>query len=156
MGLRTRVITRLQREAMPSLLAPLQADGVEVLALDSCATTAYLNDYDRLNDSGRSSEQHRLLSTSEPLREDDVPPDWRAADLIHLGPLHSRDLEPELGAGFSGLTGLDLQGLVRVRDRKCARTEPNPSLGAFLEGVDVGQASAGVESNHFSGPRMTG
>ncbi len=141
MGLHTRVITRLKRDDMPSLLAPLRLDEVEVLALDSCATTAYLNDYDRLNESGRSSDQHRLLSTSEPLREDDVPPDWRAADLIHLGPLHSRDLEPELGAVFSGLTGLDLQGLVRVRDRKCARTEPNPSLGAFLEGVDVVQAN---------------
>ncbi|NRA03423.1 MAG: hypothetical protein HRU00_12565 [Myxococcales bacterium] len=141
MGLRTRVITRLQREDMPSLLAPLQADGVEVLALDSCSTTSYLNDYGRVNDCGKSPDRHKLLSTSEPLRGDDVPPDWREADLIHLGPLHRRDLRPELGTVFGGLTGLDLQGLVRVAGSEYARAEPNPSLEAFLQGVDVVQAS---------------
>lgn len=117
------------------MLAPLRAEGVEILALDSHETTSYLNAY------GGAQDRHELLATSDPLRANDLPADWRSADLIQLGPLHRRDLLPEVAASFNGLRGLDLQGLIRVQRREGTALEPNPQLGAFLAHTEVVQVS---------------
>lgn len=135
LGATTRVVTRVRRSDAQELLAPLEAAGVEVCALPSRATTTYANDY------GGAEDQHELLATSDPLGPDDVPPEWRRADVIQVGPLHRRDVLPDALAALSGLIGIDLQGLVRLADARGTRLAPNPELKDFLPRVAVAKAS---------------
>jgi sugar/nucleoside kinase (ribokinase family) len=135
LGARARVVTRLRSDDRASLLAPLLAEGVEALALDSSHTTTYVNDY------SQGTDRHDLRATSDPLRAKDVPEGWRDADLIQFGPLHRRDLEPDVLGVFRGFRGIDVQGLVRVRRGGGTRVEPNPALGDFVGQVDVVQSS---------------
>jgi len=135
LGARTRVVTRVREADARELLAPLRAAGVDVRALPSAATTTYANDY-----SG-SDDLHELLAASDPIGPDDLPPAWRSADAIHLGPLHRRDLLPETLGSLSGFIGIDLQGLVRLADARGTRLAPNPELKDFLAHVSVAKAS---------------
>ena len=128
LGARVRVVTRLHEDDADALLAPLLAEGVEVHALPSAMTTRYALDY-----SG-ASDVHELRATSDPIGPDDVPESWRRADLVQLGPLHRRDLLPELVESLSGFTGLDAQGLVREPHGKS-------DLPRLLSQVDVLQVS---------------
>jgi sugar/nucleoside kinase (ribokinase family) len=131
LGAVTRVVTRV---AGPdgSLLQPLRALGVELRALPSARTTTYRNDY-----SG-GVDRHELLACSDPIGPDDVPPEWRRADLVQLGPLHPRDLRPGLALRLRGLIGLDVQGLVRG-DQPPPGPHPPPWAG-HLEGVTIVKA----------------
>jgi sugar/nucleoside kinase (ribokinase family) len=135
LGATTRVVTRVRSADARALLAPLEEAGVELCALPSRATTTYANDY------GGAEDQHELLATSDPLAADDVPPAWRRADVIQVGPLHRRDVLPEVLGGLSGLIGIDLQGLVRLADERGTRLAPNPELKDFLPRVAVAKAS---------------
>jgi len=135
LGATTRVVTRVRTADARELLAPLEAAGVAVRALPSRATTTYANDY------GGVEDQHELLATSDPLGPDDVPAAWRRADVIQVGPLHRRDVLPDVLAGLSGLIGIDLQGLVRPADARGTRLAPNPELKDFLPRVTVAKAS---------------
>jgi sugar/nucleoside kinase (ribokinase family) len=135
LGATTRVVTRVRGEDAHELLAPLAAAGVELCALPSRATTTYANDY------AGAEDQHQLLASSDPLDADDVPAAWRRADVIHLGPLHRRDVLPGALDGLSGLIGLDLQGLVRLSDARGTRLAPNPELKDYLPRVAVAKAS---------------
>lgn len=128
LGARARVVTRLHERDRDALVGPLRAEGVDVHALDSRHTTTYSLDY-----SG-DSDMHELLATSDPITADDVPPEWRTADLVQLGPLHRRDLLPEAVAPLSGFTGLDVQGLVR-------EPKGTDDLPKLLGHVDVMQVS---------------
>lgn len=135
LGARTRVVTRVRSDDAAELLGPLHAEGIETAPLPSVHTTTYLNDYSGERD------RHQLEAISDPISSSDIPPAWRAADLIHLGPLHRRDLLPDVPAALRGFKGIDLQGLVRKRGPGGTRLAPFPALARFLEGVDVVQAS---------------
>jgi sugar/nucleoside kinase (ribokinase family) len=135
LGATTRVVTRVKPDDARALLAPLEEAGVDVCALPSRATTTYANDY------GGAEDQHELLATSDPLGADDVPPAWRKADVIQIGPLHRRDVLPEVLGSLSGLIGIDVQGLVRLADGRRTRLAPNPELKDFLPRVAVAKAS---------------
>ena len=135
LGARTRVVTRVRGEDAAALLAPLEAAGVEIRALPSRTTTTYVNDY------STAIDRHVLLAASESIRPEDVPIDWRAADLVQLGPLHPMDVLPETVAVLSGLRGIDLQGLVRVPGVDGASLRAEPILAALLAHVDVVQVS---------------
>ena len=132
---RVRAVTRVHPADREALLGPLQAEQVEILALPSRATTSYRLDY-----SG-SVDAHELGASSDPIGPDDIPEAWRSADLVHLGPLHSADLHPEVAAVLRGFIGLDVQGLVRVADARGTRVEASPALASFLAHVDVLKAS---------------
>ena len=101
LGASVRAVTRVHPDHV-ELLAPLRSEGAEVLALDSRCTTTYRNDYTGPVD------QHELLEQSDPIRPEDVPAEWREADLVHLGPLHRTDVEAEVAECVQGLVGLDL------------------------------------------------
>jgi sugar/nucleoside kinase (ribokinase family) len=135
LGARVRIVTRVRPDDQAALLAPLVAEGVEVRALPSAATTTYANDY-----AGRAT-RHELRATSDPIGPDDVPADWRVADVVQLGPLHPADDAPETAAALRGLRGLDVQGLVRWPEPGGTRLGPNSRLPAFLACADVVQAS---------------
>jgi sugar/nucleoside kinase (ribokinase family) len=132
---RTRVVTRCRPEDAHALLAPLCAAKVETRALASRETTTYANDY-----SG-SEDQHELLAASDPIGPGDLPPAWRRADAIHLGPLHRRDLLPEALAVLEGRIGIDLQGLARQSSASGTKLAPNAELKDFLAHVSVAKAA---------------
>ncbi|MBW2281061.1 MAG: hypothetical protein JRG76_11955 [Deltaproteobacteria bacterium] len=128
LGARVRIVTRLRPADYDALLGPLRAEGAEIRALPSRHTTTYALDY-----SG-DSDVHELRATSDPIGAGDVPESWRDADLIHLGPLHQRDVDPSALESLRGFAGLDVQGLVREPgDRE--------ALPALLARADVVQVS---------------
>ena len=133
LGVRTRIVTRVATGDAAVLLAPLHTEGVEVRALPSRATTTYRNDY-----SG-PTDRHELRGTSDPIAPDDIPADWRHADVVQLGPLHPHDLTPATAAVVRGFRGLDVQGLVRVPGTAMLRAAA--VLPEFLPHADVVQAS---------------
>jgi sugar/nucleoside kinase (ribokinase family) len=135
LGARTRVVTRVRSDDAAELLGPLHAEGIETAPLPSTCTTTYLNDYTGERD------LHQLEATSDPISANDIPPAWREADLIHLGPLHRRDLLPDVPAALRGFKGIDLQGLARERGPRGTRLAPFPALAGFLGDVDAVQAS---------------
>lgn len=152
LGARTRVVTSVAEEHARKLLAPLHAEGIETAARTSAQTTVYLNDY-----SGRV-DVHDRRAASDPIRRDDVPREWLESDVIQLGPLHPRDVLPEVAACVRGFVGLDVQGLVRRDTPRGTRLAPFGDLPLFLEHVDVVKANedelpaitAGRSAEHFA------
>jgi len=151
LGARVRAVTRLRSEDAALLLAPLEAEGVEVLALPSRETTTYRLDY------GGPLDRHELVAASDAIALEDVPEAWRTPALVQLGPLHREDLAPGMARALSGLVGLDVQGLLRQPGAEGTRLEPNPHLAEYLDGVDVLKASdeelpvllAGTDASSF-------
>ncbi|HTO09489.1 MAG TPA: PfkB family carbohydrate kinase [Myxococcota bacterium] len=135
LGANARIVTRCRPQDAPELLGALRAARVETRALPSRETTTYANDY-----SG-SEDLHELLATSDPIAPADLPPDWRAADAIHLGPLHRRDILPETLSVLRGHVGIDLQGLARERSPAGTRLAPNAELKDYLAHVSVAKAA---------------
>lgn len=135
LGARTRIVTRCRAEEADELLAALRSARVETRALASRETTTYANDYTG------NEDQHELLATSDPIAPSDLPAAWRAADAIHLGPLHRRDLLPETLSILRGHVGIDLQGLVRERSPEGTRLAPNAELKDYLAHVSVAKAA---------------
>ena len=130
LGMLLERTTRVRPEDEDGLAVPLRAEGVEVLALPSDATTTYVNYY------GAGEDRHELKAASDPIAPNDVPPSWREVDLIQLSPLHQTDIAPETAAVLHGLKGFDVQGLLRGPGREGMRALP-----CFLESVDVVQVS---------------
>jgi sugar/nucleoside kinase (ribokinase family) len=135
LGARTRVVTSLLPADAARLLGPLHAESIETAARASRATTSYRNDYSGPED------RHELVASSDPIRAADVPPRWRASDLVQLGPLHRRDVLPEVAAELRGYKGLDVQGLVREARPEGTRISPSADLPRFLPHVDVVKVS---------------
>jgi sugar/nucleoside kinase (ribokinase family) len=135
LGARTRVVTSLASGDAQRLLGPLHAESIETAARASRATTSYRNDYSGPED------RHELVASSDPIRASDVPPAWRDSDLVQLGPLHRRDVLPEVAAALRGYKGLDVQGLVREAHPDGTRLAPCPDLQNFLPHVHVLKAS---------------
>ena len=145
LGARTRVVTRVKTEDAAELLADLREKGVELQALPSAATTRYLNDY------GASPARHILESASDPIAGEDLSEGWRAADLIQLGPLHSRDLLPSVAEITTGFKGIDVQGFFRERGDGGRRT-----LERFLPHVQVLQTSEDDLDGLLQGETLAG
>lgn len=131
LGARVRVLTRVHADDDEELLSPLREAGAEVRALPSRATTTYRNDY------SKTPTRHELEAVSDPIEAGDVPEDWRRCELIQLGPLHRRDIQPEAAEAVQGLRGLDVQGFFREREPLEA-----VALTRFLACADVVQASS--------------
>lgn len=136
LGAETRIVTRLRSDDAPDLLGRIHAEGIETRALPSLETTTYLNDYTGDQDA------HEIRAVSDPIRAEDVPPAWRRADIIHLGPLHRGDIDPDLPASLHGFKGIDLQGLLREATDEGTRLAPFEAIGDFVRSVDVVQASS--------------
>lgn len=137
LGARTRVLTRVRGEDAHELLAALERAGVRVTALESANTTVCANDYEG------EVDRHELLSVSDTLSAQDVPRvgGWRELALVQLGPLHRDDLAPGIARPFTGLVGLDTQGLLRERGPEGTRLRPLADVGKWFDGVAIAKAS---------------
>jgi sugar/nucleoside kinase (ribokinase family) len=107
LGLQAAIVTACRPEDI-ALLAPAQAEGIWVHALASPHTTAFRNIYDE-----RGQRTQFIAGQASPLRYEHVPPPWRAAPIVHLGPV-AQELPPDLPQRFLNcLLGITPQGWMR-------------------------------------------
>jgi len=116
LGAVVRVVTSLRPADARVLLAPLRAAGVAVRARRSRGTTTCLNAY------GGDEDLHEVTERSDAIRLADVPRAWRRSDIVQLGPLHPRDVMPDVSACGGAFCGLDVQGLLRGPRREVPQT----------------------------------
>ncbi len=106
LGRRPGIVTRLA----PDFVWPKVLQGVQVRRIDSAHTTTFHNIY---RDGHR---QQFLLSLADAIQPNDVPPEWRVAPIVHLGPL-ARELDVRLAKLFpNSLVGVTPQGWLRQWD----------------------------------------
>jgi sugar/nucleoside kinase (ribokinase family) len=111
LGLQAAIVTALAPEDSYLLDSP-RDEGIWIHAAPSLHTTTFRNTYD--------AEGHRtqlLPAHASPISPADVPDAWRAAPIVHLGPVAQ-----ELPAGMAGLfppclLGITPQGWMRSWDK---------------------------------------
>jgi hypothetical protein len=104
LGYRTGVVT----SASADFDIPAALPGCAVACRPAPHTTTFTNQY---TPQGRVQTVH---ATAAPLRAADVPPSWRAAPLVHLGPIIDA-VEPDIIDLFpNALVGLTPQGWMRT------------------------------------------
>jgi sugar/nucleoside kinase (ribokinase family) len=125
------------RVAVVSARAPLPADWPLEIAVafpDALSAPTFENRY---TPAGRVQLLH---TAGGQITLDDVPPAWRAAPIVHLGPV-AAETPAELARAFPGaLIGMTPQGLMRVWDESLpARVEYRPwqPSAELLAGLDV-------------------
>ena len=107
LGLNVGVVTRVGPEVSLAEALP----GVAVAGRRSACTTSFENIYEGTH------RRQRVPSLAEPLAEEDVPPSWRAAPIVLLGPVFG-EVPPGWGGLFSrSLVGVSAQGWLRRVDR---------------------------------------
>jgi sugar/nucleoside kinase (ribokinase family) len=106
LGRRPGVVTRLA----PDFVCPEVLHDITVHRIPSAHTTTFHNIY---RDGHR---QQFLLSRADSLEPGDVPPAWRTAPIVHLGPL-ARELDARFAKLFPrALVGVTPQGWLRQWD----------------------------------------
>ncbi len=119
LGLHAGVITSAQDD--PMLFEPLA--GIEVLRIPSPATTTFDNRY---SPQGRAQVVQAVAALLTP---DLIPPRWRQAGLVHLGPV-AGECSPALASLFpTAFLGLTPQGWMRRWD-DAGLVRPGPWEGA--------------------------
>lgn len=128
LGRRAGIVTRLA----PDFVAPPALSGIEIRRVPSAHTTTFHNIY---HDGHR---QQFLLARADELQPEDVPAEWRAVPIVHLGPL-DREMDARFCHLFAGsLIGVTPQGWLRQWD-EAGRVSMRPWLEApeILPFVDV-------------------
>jgi sugar/nucleoside kinase (ribokinase family) len=120
LGQRTAVVT----SASPDLcLNPLYRD-IELLRLPSLATSTFQNLY-----STNGARTQYLRAVADPIKAEDIPPAWREARVVLLGPL-TNELKGSIAKIFPhSLIGVTPQGWMRRWDGD-GRVFPKPWEGA--------------------------
>jgi hypothetical protein len=104
LGLAAGIVT----SAEPGLETGALLSGIQVAVRPSPCTTTFENIYQ-----GRDRKQY-IRCVASPIASEDIPAAWRAASIVHLGPL-AGELAPEMIAQFpaSSLVGVTPQGWMR-------------------------------------------
>jgi sugar/nucleoside kinase (ribokinase family) len=128
LGREPGIVTRLA----PDFVLPAVLHDIDVHRIPSAHTTTFHNIY---------RDGHReqfLLARADPLEPDDVPPAWRNAPIVHLGPL-ARELDPCIAEYFPrALVGVTPQGWLRQWDANGrVRMRPWDESPEILPYVDV-------------------
>ena len=120
LGRRTAVVTR----ASPDLSFDPLYQGIEVLSLPSPVTTTFQNLY-----STDGTRTQFLRAVAGQIKAEDIPPAWREAKIVLLGPLVD-ELEGNIARIFPhSLIGVTPQGWMRFWDEE-GRVFPRPWEGA--------------------------
>lgn len=128
LGRRPGIVTRLA----PDFVWPPALHNVAVHRVPSAHTTTFHNIY---RDGHR---QQFLLSVADAMQPEDIPPAWRGAPIVHLGPLN-RELDTRFARLFPGaLVGVTPQGWLRQWDEAGrVRMRPWEEAPEILPHVDV-------------------
>jgi 1D-myo-inositol 3-kinase len=120
LGQRTAVVT----SASPDLDLNPVYQGIEVLCLPSLVTSTFQNLY-----SIDGARTQYLRAVAEPIKTEDIPPAWREARVVLLGPL-TNELKGGIAKVFANsLIGVTPQGWMRRWDGD-GRVFPKPWEGA--------------------------
>ncbi len=106
LGRRTGIVTRLA----PDFVIPDVLHDIAIHRVASTQTTTFHNIYQ----DGRRTQF--LLARADDIQPDDVPLEWRAAPIVHLGPL-AREVDARFATLFPhALVGVTPQGWLRAWD----------------------------------------
>lgn len=128
LGRRVALVTRYPDEGVLRAALP----GVELHVHPCERATTFENVY-------RGDLRTQVVRhAAPPLTWEDIPPEWRAAPIVHLGPV-ARDVDPALAFRFpNSLLCLTPQGWMRRWDAQGRVTfEPLPAPREWLRRVDV-------------------
>ncbi len=120
LGMRTAVATR----ASPDLSFNPLYQGIEVLSLPSPVTTTFQNLY-----SADGTRTQFIRAVAGQINAEDIPPAWREAKVVLLGPLADELEEGIAGIFPHSLIGVTPQGWMRRWDEE-GRVFPKPWEGA--------------------------
>ncbi|MBI5649501.1 MAG: ribokinase [Chloroflexi bacterium] len=127
LGREPGIVTRLA----PDFVLPEVLHDIAVHRIPSAHTTTFHNIY---------RDGHReqfLLARAEPLEPDDVPPAWRNAPIVHLGPL-ARELDPRIAEYFPrALVGVTPQGWMRQWDDPSTSSGGRVRMRPWEEAADI-------------------
>ncbi|HEX7587881.1 MAG TPA: PfkB family carbohydrate kinase [Anaerolineae bacterium] len=128
LGRRPGIVTRLA----PDFVWPEVLHDIQVTRVPSVHTTTFHNIY---HDGHR---EQFLLSVADAIQPEDVPDLWRAAPIVHLGPL-AREIDSRFANLFpNALVGVTPQGWLREWDEtKRVRMRPWKEAREILPHVDV-------------------
>jgi len=105
LGLRVGVVTSCRSDLDLGIF-----DNILIHRKDSSHNSTFINTY---TPAGRI--QH-IKGVAEMITLADIPPAWRAAPIVHLGPI-AREIAPDLGAAFpNAILGVTPQGWLREWD----------------------------------------
>src|SRR5688572_16077574 len=109
LGRRAAVLTRCER--LPDLREYLESQGVALHRVPAEVTTTFENVYKNGN------RTQRIGPVAPPVPADSVPPAWRDAAVVHLGPV-SQEVPAEIADSFPASTtiGVTPQGWLREWD----------------------------------------
>ena len=112
LGLDTTLVTKVAENDWADLLTKLEHAGVKIRCLPSAETLQFENIYPSSDPNLRFQN---ISGFADPLTTDDLVD--VIADVFHLGPLATGDIEPALFAELAtrGTVALDGQGLLRLR-----------------------------------------
>jgi 1D-myo-inositol 3-kinase len=132
LGRRAAVLTRCER--LPDLREYLETQGVALHRVPADVTTTFQNVY---KDGHRTQ---RIGPVAPPVPADSVPPAWRNASVVHLGPV-SQEVPAEIADSFPPSTtiGVTPQGWLREWDEsgRVRNGTPWNNAAAVLARVDA-------------------
>jgi sugar/nucleoside kinase (ribokinase family) len=125
LGLNVAVVTSCSPDVDPERLFP----GVDWRIVPSDQSTSFDNRY-----AGGRREQ-RVVSQARQIRDDDVPPDWRASPIVLLTPVY-HDVDPAIARAFSpeSLVGVAPQGWLRRLENGRVRIDTVEDAPGWLAG----------------------
>jgi len=128
LGRKPGIVTRLA----PDFVLPEVLHDIQVTRVASEHTTTFHNVYHN------GHRQQFLLNVADAIQPEDIPTAWRAAPIVHLGPL-ARELDARFAKLFpSALVGVTPQGWLRQWDAtKRVRMRPWEEAQDILPHVDV-------------------
>jgi len=118
------------------------ADGASIACVQSGATTRFSNVYTA------TGRKQKILSVAAPLSPQDLPPEWRHSDVVHVGPV-AEETDIAFIDGFSDETtlGITPQGWLRTWDSDGAvvpeRWMPEPESLAATDAIVLSQDDVG-------------
>ncbi len=138
LGVETFVVTKLAKTDR-GILEALHRAGIKVFERYGSNTTRCENVYTPEDIDKRIQF---IQSFSEPISPGDIPEQIATCRIVHLGPLHKRDILGEtvcyLKRKFDSLISLDVQGYLReVNSNGKVRLKPWKDKGEVLSAVDV-------------------
>ena len=139
LGLDTTLVTKVADNDRGNLLSKLEHAGITIHCLRSAETLQFENIYPS---SDPNLRLQNILGFADPLTTDDLVDVF--ADVFHLGPLASGDIEAPLFAELAtrGTVALDGQGLLRLRQPGQVVLQMTPTIRNLVQHARILKADS--------------